>query len=245
MSAKKGLGRLYDRLTPEERFRLKVLALARGDEEESERLTATCPRRDYTMYDWGFVGRWEAAQELALLAYVDVVRRLDKINTIGAFRGLFPYLSTIWEDDVHEAYFDGHKAGSRHAWTRSGKRGEPPGWEADDEEAERNADPTIDEDLKKWTGEGRYARLEGKLEEMERELVREALTAWLGFAGFCAQKVGLEAEKLLEALARPFAERVRELEELSARHEVEPDEEGVEEYLVMMTEAWRRVLESA
>src|SRR5215208_4639637 len=245
MSTKKGLGRLYDRLSPEERFRLDVLALAREDEEESERLTATCPRRAYTMYDWGFVGRWEAAQELALLAYVDVVRRLDKIKMIGAFRGVVPYLSTIWQDDVHWAYFDGYKAGSRHAWNRSGKAGEPPGWEADEEEAERNADPTIDEDLKKWTGDGRYARLEGKLEEMERELVREALTAWLGFAGFCAQEVGLEAEKVLEALARPFAERVRDLEELSARHEVEPDEGGVEGYLVMMTEAWRRVLESA
>jgi hypothetical protein len=177
MSTKKGLGRLYDRLTPEERFRLDVLALARGDEEESERLTTTCPRRAYTMNDWRFVGRWAVGRELALLAYVDVVRRLDKIKMIGAFRGLFPYLSTIWEDDVHWAYFDGHEAGSRHAWTRSGKVGEPPGWEADEEEAERNADPTIDEDLKKWTGEGRYARLEGKLEEMERELVREALTA--------------------------------------------------------------------
>ena len=167
---------------------------------------------------------------------------------IGAFRGLFPYLSTIWQDDVHEAYFDGHKAGSRHAWNRSGKTGEPPGWEADEEVAERNADPTIDEDLKKWTGEGRYARLEGKLEEMERELVREALTAWLGFARFCAQdaqEMGLEAKKLLEALAGPFAERVRDLEELSARHEVEANVEGVEEYQVIMTEAWRRDLESA
>src|SRR5215204_4243383 len=245
MSSKKGVGHLYDRLSPEERFRLKVLALAREDEEESERLTATCPRRDYTMYDWAFVGRWEAAQELALLAYVDVVRRLDKIKMIGAFRGLFPYLSNIWQDDTHWAYFDGHKAGSRHAWNRSGKTGEPPGWEADEEEAERNTDPAIDEDLKKWTGDGRYARLEGNLEEMERELVREALTAWLGFAGFCEQEMGLEAEKLLEALARPFAERVRDLEELSARHEVEPLVEGVEEYLVMMTEAWRREVERA
>src|SRR5919106_5188457 len=98
MSTKKGLGRLYDRLSPEERFRLKVLALARGDEDESERLTATCPRRDYTMSDWGFVGRWEAARELGMFAYVDVVRHLDKIKMITAFRGLFPYLSTIWED---------------------------------------------------------------------------------------------------------------------------------------------------
>jgi hypothetical protein len=205
---------------------LKVLTLARGDEEESEHLTATCPRRDYTMYDWGFVGRWEVARELAMLAYVDVVRRLDKINMIGAFRGLFPYLSTIWQDDMHWAYFDGHKAGSRHAWNRSDRAGEPPGWEADEEEAERNADPTMDEDLRKWTGDGRYARLEGKLEEMEREM-------------------GLEAKDLVEALARPFAEVVRDLGELSARHEVEADAEGMEEYLVMMTEAWRRVIGSA
>jgi hypothetical protein len=245
MSSKKGLGRLYDRLTPEERFRLDVLALACGDEEESERLTVTCPCRGYTMNDWGFVGRWEAARELAMLAYVDVVRCLDKINMIGAFRGLIPNMSTIWQDDVHWAYFDGHRAGSRHAWNKCGKAGEPLGWEADEEEAERNADPTIDEDLKKWTGEGRYARLEGKLEEMERELVGEALTAWLGFARFCEQEMGLEAEKLLEALARPFAERVRELEELSTRYEVEADVEGVEEYLAIMKEAWRRKLQSA
>jgi hypothetical protein len=246
MSTKKGLGRLYDRLTPEERFRLDVLAMARGDEEESEYLTATCPRRHYTMNDWGFVGRWETARELALLTYMDVVKRLDKIKMIGAFRSLFPYMSTIWQDDVHWAYFDGHRAGSRHAWNKSGKTGEPPGWEADEEEeAERNADPTIDEDLKKWTGEERYARLEGNLEEMERELVREALTAWLGFAGFCAQEMGLEAKDLVEALTRPFAEGARDLEELSARHEVEPHVEGVEEYLVVMTEAWRREVERA
>src|SRR5215210_2633726 len=245
MSSKKGLGRLYDRLTLEERFRLDVLAMARGDEEESERLTATCPRRGYTMNDWDFVGRWEAARDLSMFAYVDVVRRLDKIKVIAAFRDVFPYLRTVWQDDAHEAYFDGHMAGSRHAWNRSGKTGEPPGWEADEEEAERNADPTIDEDLQKWTGEGRYAHLEGKLEEMERELVGEALTAWLGFARFCEQEIGLEAEKLLEAVARPFAEGVRDLEELSARHEVEADVERVEEYLAIMTEAWRRVLKSA
>src|SRR5215218_4438015 len=174
-----------------------------------------------------------------------MVRRVDKLKLIGAFRGVFPYLTTIWQDDVHWAYFDGHKAGSRHAWKWSGKEGEPPGWEADEEEAERNADPTIDEDLKKWTGEGRYARLAGKLEEMEHELVGEALTAWLGFAGFCEQEMGLEAEKLLEALARPFGERVRDLDELNARHEVEADAEAVEEYQAIMTEAWSRGLESA
>ena len=51
------MGRLYHQLTPEERFRLDVLALARGDEEESERLVATCPHRRYTMRDQRFVER--------------------------------------------------------------------------------------------------------------------------------------------------------------------------------------------
>ena len=156
-----------------------------------------------------------------------------------------PQLGTIWQNDVHCAYFDGHRAGSRHAWNMSGKTGEPPGWEADERAAGRNADPAMYEDLRKRAGDGMYARIEETLEEMEHRLVREALTPWLGFARFCGQEMGLEAEKLLEALARPFAERVPDLEELNARHEVEPDVEGVEEYLAIMTEAWRRELESA
>jgi hypothetical protein len=52
-----GLGKLYDRLTPEERFRLDVLAKARGDKAESEHLTRTCPKRSYTMNEVAFSGR--------------------------------------------------------------------------------------------------------------------------------------------------------------------------------------------
>jgi hypothetical protein len=47
----------------------------------------------------------------------------------------------------------------------------------------------------------------------------------------------------MKVLARPFAERVRELEELSASQEA--DAEGAEEYLALMTKAWRRALKSA
>ena len=64
--------------------------------------------------------------------------------------------------------------------------------------------------MRRWSGGGRYARLEGKLEEMERGLLRVALTARPGFAGFCARETGLEAEKLPSALGSPFAERVRD-----------------------------------
>ena len=42
--SKNGLHRHYDRLRSEERFRLDVLAMARGDTQESERLVTSCPR---------------------------------------------------------------------------------------------------------------------------------------------------------------------------------------------------------
>jgi hypothetical protein len=238
------LGRLYDRLTAEERFRLDVLALARGDKEESERLTDTCPRRNYVMNDWGFVGRWQAAQVLVMLAYMDLAKCLDKCQMIAAFRVVLPYLRTVWENDTHEAYFDGHHAGSHYAWRKAGKEGESPGWERDDEKAERNADPGLDEALDKWTS--RVGAIDDKFSEkldaLERELAGKGLAAWSAFSDFCEQEMSLEAKKLLAAFANPFAERAGELENLAARLEVKPDPESVEEYRDILFEVWHRVL---
>jgi len=238
------LDKLYDRLTLEERFRLDVLALARGDKEESERLTDTCPRRTYTMNDWGFVGRWQAAQALAMLAYMDLAKCLDKCQMIAAFRVVLPYLCTVWENDTHGAYFDGHHAGSHHAWMKASKEGEPPGWEQDDEEAERNADPGLDEALAKWTGQVKVIddQLSKGLEALERNLVEKGLAVWSAFSDLCREEMGLDSKELLAAFANPFAERAGELEDLAARLEVKPDPESVEEYRDILFEAWHRVL---
>jgi hypothetical protein len=66
-----GLGKLYDCLTPEERFRLDVEAMARGDKQESRRLTDTCPRRTFTMNEPGFTGRWDGAIHLTMAMLMD------------------------------------------------------------------------------------------------------------------------------------------------------------------------------
>jgi hypothetical protein len=239
-----GLGSLYDRLGPEERFRADLLAMARGDMEESERLTRTCPKRDYIMNDWAFVGRWEAAKTLAMLAYMDLARCMDKLTMLHALRETFPYLRTVWTNDVHEAYFDGHMAGSRHAWGKASKTGEPPGWEQDDEQAERNADPGHDKELDKWTGKVEEIddRLGGALEKLERELAGQGFAAWSAFSGFCAEEMGVDAHTLMEVFNEQGAVRSRELEELAVRLELEPDAEGVAEYRALMEEAWRRQL---
>jgi hypothetical protein len=246
MSSKNGLGKLYDKLTPKERFRLDVLAMARGDAEESEHLTRTCPKRDYIMNDWGFTGRWQGAQNLAMLAYMDVAKCLDKIHMIEAFRVTLPYLRTVWENDTHKAYFDGHHAGSAYAWSKAGKGGSPPGWEQEEEAAaERGAYPAIEQDLEKWSGEVGVIdiRILEALANLERELVEESFAAWSAFSGFCADEMVLEAKKLLAAFNNPFAQRAEELEEIAARLEIEPEQESVEEYRAILLEAWRRIVD--
>jgi hypothetical protein len=99
-----GLGKLYDRLTPEERFRLDVLAMARGDMEESELLTRTCPRHNYVMNDVGFAGRWQAAKELTTLTYMDLSSRVERLRLVEAFGliiGAFAELVSLEAGDTN------------------------------------------------------------------------------------------------------------------------------------------------
>ena len=85
-----GLGKLYDKLTPEERYRLDVLATARGDEEESELLNRTCQRETYTMNHRGFTGRWTGTFDITLRMYIAINNELLKLQMIDAFRELVP-----------------------------------------------------------------------------------------------------------------------------------------------------------
>ncbi len=240
MSNKNGLGKLYDRLTPEERFRLDVLATAREDKQESEHLTSTCPKRTYTMNEVGFTGRWHGAVELTFINLLDLRSRMDKVQMIDAFRLAFPYLRTLWKDDAHDAYFEGHRSGSSHAWRVAGKSGEPPGWEADDEAAERNADPIIVGSLDEISerAEGAFGFIVDALERLEREFTQEALTQWVAFRGFCEEELGLQATEVLGAIMPPAVEYVRGLEERASSLEIEPDPKGVEEYRAITDGAW-------
>jgi hypothetical protein len=237
-----GLGKLYDRLTPEERFRLDVLAMARGDAEEPELLTRSCPKRNYTMNEWAFSARWHAARELAMLTYMDLAKCLDKLQMIEAFRVSFPYFRNVWAEDVCEAYFEGHEAGSRHAWAKAGKEGEPPGYEADEDERVEGVDPAIEEEVRRWCSKVKEieAPIAKALDKLEREMVEEGFSVWSAFAGFCAEEMGVAALNLLAAFG-PFRERAQKLIELAERLEVEPDaEEEIEEYRGILLAAWQR-----
>jgi hypothetical protein len=237
---RKGLDKLYDRLTPEERFRLSVEAAARGDEEESRRLKEGCPRRTYTMNDLRFSRRWDAARELTMMVLLDLNQHLSQLRMIDALRSVLPYSTTLAQNDAHLAYSDGCNAGSRYAWKKAGMSGEPPGWEEDKEEAEENAELAMEEDL-----EAIEARVEESanlipelLGRLEREVAGEAFPIWEAFVRFCDKEMRLEPEKVLGAIFEPALENVRWLEDLAKGLDLEPEHEAVEEYQATLTKAW-------
>ncbi len=247
--SKNGLHRHYGKLTAQERFRLDVLAMARGDMRESERLVSSCPRATYTMTERGFGGRWSGATEITLRIYIPLGEQLAKLQMVDAFREMVPYQQTLSSNIAFDAYFTGHKSGSYHAWNYAGKTGYPPAWpEGDDPEEiwepdEDERDPAMqrDEDELEATLAGFGAFLPEVLDRLERTCVSQALTLWTGYAAFCEEGMGVPAEKVGAVILEPVMARVESMKARAERLEIEADPEEVQEIREGLAEAWRMV----
>jgi hypothetical protein len=243
------LRRYYDGLTPEERFRLDVLALARGDEEESERLTSGCQRETYTMNHRGFTGRWTGIYDITLRMYIALNNELSKLQMIEVFRILTPLSYRFFQNIAMDAYLSGHKAGSFHAWGAAGKTGNPPAWPADGpdgevmEPDEDERDPAIERDLDELEAkvEKDSQVVPQMLDELERDLATNALTLWEGFTAFCDESVGVPAEKVIAVVLEPVTDRIEHLQSLAERLELEPDADTVDEIRRGLAENWHKV----
>jgi hypothetical protein len=89
------LEKLYDRLTPEERFRLVIEAETRGDEEEFGRLVRSAPRYTYTEADPAYTNLVRASQTVTWAVCLDLVPRLAKMQMIAALRDAYPHLQRL------------------------------------------------------------------------------------------------------------------------------------------------------
>jgi len=244
--SKQGLHKHYDKLEPEERFRLDVLATARGDAQESERLVRTCNRRSYVMNDAGFVERWRGAIEMTLRIYIPLGEQLAKLRMVDAFRVLVPYSQTLSSNMAFDAYFRGHESGSRHAWGCAGKGGSPPAWPDDGPDGEimvsegDERDPAMerDEEELEATLEKYGGFLPEVLDELERRCVAEAFGIWTGYAAFCEESVGVAAEKMAAVVLEPAMERIEDMKARAERLGLEADAQTVEEVRGTLTEAW-------
>jgi len=245
--SRNALHRQYDTLEPDERFRLDVLAMARGDAEESRRLVDACPRLGYRMTDLAFSGRWQTTLEMVLALCVDLAQHLSRLSMLDAIRETLPVACIVYRNEGEEAYLEGHEAGSRYAWQRAGMSGHPPGWEPleDDTEAEvEDFDPAIERELEELSKRLEEADIMPELlGRLEREIIRKAWTLWEAFAGFAEGSLEVEPEKLIKVLLAPALSNIEDLNERKERLGVEPDEGLSREYEAAFSECWERHLE--
>jgi hypothetical protein len=243
--SKNGLHRHYNRLDAEERFRLDVLAMAREDSQESERLVSSCPRYSYTMNDRGFGARWHGATEITLRIYIPLGEQLAKLRMIDAMRVFVPYSQTLLSDMAFDGYYKGHESGSRHAWAYAGNTGSPPAWPEDGpdgelmepEEDEQDAAMERDADELEAVAEQYNKFFPEVLDELERRCVTEAFSIWGGYAAFCEES----AEKLAAVVLAPIVEQIEDMKVRAKGLEVEAESELVEQIREALAETWRIV----
>jgi hypothetical protein len=200
---------------------------------ESERLVSTCSKLPYKMNDRALSGRWSGALTLTTRAYIPLADYLAKLAVIEVFREAVPDLENLEVVTAEDLYLDGHRAGARHAWREAKMEGNAPEWPLEvDNEA-----------IKAKAGRSRLFS-EALLDTLEKGLAQSALTLWVAFAGFCAERMGVEAKKVLAVALGPGpAERVEWLEALAERLELEADAETVNAEREELERAWEVVEE--
>ena len=230
------LGKLYDRLDPDERFRLGLKAAARGDKEDMKRLRDTCPRETYTANDTAFTNRISGSQAMTMRLFELLAPSLTKLRTLTAFREALPYTFDNCINEARLAYLRGHERGASRAWEAAGKNGNPP---------IRLWKKAKLEDL--HTIEGHFREklvfsLLDEVEERERRTVRVALTVWEAFAKVCNEHLQLEPETLLGAWCKPLLPEIEELETLPDPPEVDP--KILQEYEEAFKQVWEDMTRS-
>ena len=230
------LGKLYDRLDPDERFRLGLKAAARGDKEDMKRLRDTCPRETYTANDTAFTNRISGSQAMTMRLFEHLAPSLTKLRTLTAFREALPYTFDNCINEARLAYLRGHERGASRAWEAAGKNGNPP---------IRLWKKAKLEDL--HTIEGHFREklvfsLLDEVEERERRTARVALTVWRAFARVCNEHLQLEPETLLGAWCKPLLPEIEELESLPDPPEVDP--KILQEYEEAFKQVWEDMTRS-
>jgi vancomycin permeability regulator SanA len=111
------------------------------------------------------------------------------------------------------------------------------------EEDER--DPAMDRDVKELeTIVEKYGGfLPEILDRAERSIVTQAFSLWTGYAAFCEQSAGVDAEKLAAVVLEPAMGLIADMRARAQRLEVEADAEIVEMVRETLGESWRVVEE--
>jgi hypothetical protein len=177
------LGRFYDRLTAEERFRLVIAASGRDDLAEEELLFRTCPRCRYEAPDARFHDRFMYAERVVVATLLELVPILTRRDLLRELRPAIEFYNS-WALD--EAAYAAHLVLPE---------------DHEDEPLERILEG----------GARPRERLRSLLDRLDASLETEAASLARGFGEFARDELGVEPLDLIVAFAAPLAPTFEEL----------------------------------
>src|SRR5688572_12160483 len=99
--------KLYECFEPRERLTLILQALARRDEPEADRLSGSCPRKDYRMRDAAYGDRLDTAFDIMCIACIDLRTLCGKLDTLEWATGGARLMATHHRIAATFAFMDG------------------------------------------------------------------------------------------------------------------------------------------
>jgi hypothetical protein len=202
---------LYDHFKPQERFVLVLEALARRDEAEADRLIHSCPRKLYEGPDAAFGDRLTMAFEMITIACGDLRHLTASLRTLHEAMAIVGHFDGLHHIDASMAFVEGVRCGQGLPQSPFFAPKSTPQASAADEAVRT-------EDREEAEGPDDCGRRLQAVEEraeyvtqlIQRVLARrgvdiatQLLSVWEAFGQFCDRRVGLPAEKALEACGFP------------------------------------------
>jgi hypothetical protein len=235
---RKGLGGVYDRLTPEERFHLLLEAAARRDEMEVERLADTCQRYRYTSTrsDPAFTDRIRASRQITVCVCLMLMEALAKLTAIRTSQECVTLLLRSLITEFDRSFLRGWEAGCAHAWQSAGMAGPFP-WR------DSSGPGQMAEEMAGALAVENANSDDAEVEAVSEALATEVATVWEAFSRVCRAEMGVEPETVLLAWLPPMQGWIEGA--LNAADGVRVDDEVLFEYETELTNAWRELLREA
>jgi hypothetical protein len=215
-----GLTRYYPQLTGPERSRLLILARARLDSAEEDRLFQTCPRMRYTGNDWTFIRHSMAAREVMGAFVLDSMRYLGWLDAIAMLNDPVEGLYNLLLKSVRELIDE------LEANLEASRDGDDV---ADEDDTEETSAPLLDEATELSNSEfvdtASHPLL--AMDSMKRVAISILSAQWTAFDAVCREDMDLDGETVLRALWPGHWERMARYRPAMERAAGEPDERFV------------------
>jgi hypothetical protein len=203
MASDATMAKAYEQLTPTERFRLSIEAMARKDWAEVDRLEDTCPRRTYRCEDEAFRDRMRHVHLLTLYHALWVEGPLAQVRLFEAMaKGGMAAFARPVEKAAEVAFLYGREYGKWQAGVI--ERIDLPDKAA--LAAECKADPELRRqliELRQAVGEAMKRVAADLADAIKTVALPDIAVKQQGFGRFCRETLGLDPATLLTALDTP------------------------------------------